>query len=104
MVQITELSPLAQASFAISHASENKWLYNHQIQSQNWLSNVKPQEHRTATLSHASLRFEELQDTPQLLCHEGISLRRGQRLDMHTHMYMHNPLPYNDVALPQCQK
>lgn len=97
MVQMSELSPLAQASWAVSCASENKWLCNHQSQSQRWMSNLKPQEHRNAILSRETLRFEELQDAPQLLCHMGISGRRGQGVPG-----KFNPIPYNDAALPQC--
>lgn len=95
MVQITDMSDLAQKSWAISCATENDWMCKHECQSKlGFMNAMKLQEARHDAFGR--LRFEELVDDRALLCHIGISDRRGQGPDG-----KFAPVPFNAVR-SQC--
>lgn len=76
MVQLSDMSDLAQKSWSISCAVENEWLCNHQCQSSRWLANLHPQDMRNQTWN--LMRFDQLDSRRELLCHMAITDKRGQ--------------------------
>jgi len=79
MVQIEEMSELAQASWKASCASENVWLCNHVRTNYYSLMNQLqvPDVRERQRLTLENLYFDKIHSDPKQLCAEHVSLTRG---------------------------